>query len=278
MYVLSVQDIWERLYRSDLSRILSSNPEDMEELNPPLLSCTLYLPTYRPLSLPTWLSGWLGLLSHRTARRWFVSQADELFAFRVLPQCVRLDRYLCLSLIPPHWKNSLTHTHTHTHTLTLVLFFCCFFFVLFCLNHSGLDSRPWRSPLILTTPVFLLRWGLRFRGLFFWCTVVTLSSLTAVLPSSSPKETATQTAIYCSKRSTALLLSLSVSAPSAPQTSSGFVLKKGVHLQCLVDVQHKDVVSEIAEESGVLRETQTRLKSNQMIAGRKYFVVDINTL
>ena len=137
----------------------------MEELNPPLLSCTLYLPTYRPLSLPTWLSGWLGLLSHRTARRWFVSQADELFAFRVLPQCVRLDRYLCLSLIPPHWKNSLTHTHTHT--LTLVLFFCCFFFVLFCLNHSGLDSRPWRSPLILTTPVFLLRWGLRFRGLFF---------------------------------------------------------------------------------------------------------------
>lgn len=98
-----------------------------------------------------------------------------------------------------------------------------------------------------------------------------------MLPSSSPKETATQTAIYCSKRSTALLLSLGPLRSSNRYTAQG-LFEQRVDLQCLVDVQRKDLVSELAEENGLLQETQTRLKSDKMMACRKYFVVDINAL
>lgn len=119
------------------------------------------------LFLLTWC--WLAPLSDWMAHWWFVNLT--VFGWRVgWWQFVCLDRYLWLSI--PEKLMQLT----------------CFFF--FISSHSAWSANkvPWFWPCLFFSPPL----GTLILGAFFlfslWYTVVTLSSITAMLPSTSKKQ------------------------------------------------------------------------------------------
>lgn len=161
-------------------RIFSSNLEYVQELNASLCPAVFIFLGF--LSLPTWLSGWLGPLSQRMAHCWFVSAFGWWAVCLSGCQFVRLDRYLCLLLMLSSWK-TLSHAHTQTSTHS------CLFFYLVSITLVGQPTL--KKPFDFDhASIFVLHWGLWFRGVFspLWCTLVTLSYLTAVLPFTSSKK------------------------------------------------------------------------------------------